>query len=74
VVGTAGGGTFGVTYANSTYGSADHILTLGLSYSFANGAFTSTPIIKMGGATRASRRVSLMNEAYYLRTRDDYYQ
>ena len=74
IIGLAGGGAFGITYANSTYGSADHNLTLGLGYGFADGAFASTPVIQLGGATRVSRRVSLMNETYFFRTDDGYYR
>lgn len=72
ILGIANGGTFGVTYANGTYGSADNNLTLGLGYGFADGAFSSTPVFLLGGAKRVSRRVSLMSETYFLRTEDGY--
>ena len=74
LLGITRGGTFGVTYANGTLGSADHNLTLGLGYGFSNGSFSSTPVFVLGGATRISRRVSLLNETYYFRTSDGYYK
>lgn len=67
----ANGGTGGVTYANATYGSADHNLTAGVGYGFAGGiGFSSTPVLVLGGATRVSRRFSLLNETYILRERN----
>jgi len=72
VLGITSGGTFGVTYANGTYGSADNNLTVGLGYGFADGAFSSTPVFLLGGATRVSRRVSLVSETYFFRTADFY--
>ena len=72
VLGVTSGGTFGVTYGNATYGSADNNLTVGLGYGFAGSAFSSTPVFVLGGATRVSRRVSLLNETYIFHTEDDY--
>ncbi|GAB3576041.1 hypothetical protein [Hymenobacter daeguensis] len=67
------GGTGGVTYANATYGGADHNLTAGIGYGFAGRTgFSSTPVLMLGGATRVSRRISLINETYVLRDRDNY--
>ena len=60
----------GVGYANATYGNADNHLTLGLGYGFsANAGFINTPLLVLGGAVRVARRVSLMNESYFLRDR-----
>lgn len=72
ILGVTRGGTFGVTYANGTYGSADNNLTVGLGYGFADGSFSSTPVVVLGGASRVSRRLSLMGEFYYFRTSDSY--
>lgn len=72
VLGVAGGGTFGITYGNATYGSADHNVTAGLGYGFAGGAFASTPVFVLGGATRVSRRLSLIDETYIFHTEDSY--
>lgn len=66
-------GTGGVTYANATYGGADHNLTAGIGYGFAGQTgFSNTPVFMLGGATRISRRISLMNETYILRDRTSY--
>ncbi|MBF9222562.1 hypothetical protein [Hymenobacter ruricola] len=66
-------GAFGLTYANATYGSADNNLTLGVGYAYDGSAgFYETPVFELGGATRISRRVSLMNETYFIRSSDAY--
>ena len=57
----------GIAYANSTYGSADNNLSLGLGYGFtARGGLINTPILVLGGAVRVARRVSLINESYFV--------
>ncbi|GAB2854157.1 hypothetical protein [Hymenobacter ruber] len=67
------GSTGGITYANATYGGADHNLTGGLGYGFASGiGFSNTPVIMLGGATRIARRVSLVDETYILRDGNSY--
>lgn len=68
----AGGGTAGVTYANFTYGSADNNLTGGVGYGFGSGGFGTTPVLMLGGMTRVSRRVSLLNETYIVRESNFY--
>ncbi|MDO7850064.1 hypothetical protein [Hymenobacter convexus] len=66
LVGTRSG-VGALTYANTTYGTADHNLTLGLGYGATGqrGIF-STPLVMVGGATRLARRVALVNETYFL--------
>ncbi|MFD2721880.1 hypothetical protein ACFST9_24400 [Hymenobacter monticola] len=65
------GYTAGVTYANATVGSADHNLTGGVGFGFSgSGGFGSTPVFMLGGATRVSRRIFLMNESYLVRYTD----
>ena len=54
----------GVGYGVATYGSADNNVTLGLGYGFASGDISSSPVVVVGGATRISRRISLLNETY----------
>ena len=54
----------GVGYGVATYGSADSNVTLGLGYGFAAGDLSSSPVVVVGGATRISRRISLLNETY----------
>ncbi|UOQ66474.1 hypothetical protein [Hymenobacter volaticus] len=57
-------GGAGIGYGVATYGSADNNATLGLGYAFVEGERESTPIVVVGGATRISRRFSLLNETY----------
>ena len=65
-----GGDNVTLAYANGTYGSADNNLTAGVGYAFVGGNYVSTPVFLLGGATRVSRRVSLMNETYILNISD----
>ncbi|MDF7814325.1 hypothetical protein [Hymenobacter sp. YC55] len=58
-------GGAGIGYGVATYGSADNNATLGLGYAFVDGERESTPIVVVGGATRVSRRLSLLNETYF---------
>ena len=55
----------GIAYGVGTYGSADQNVTLGLGYLFAEGEVESSPVVVVGGATRVSRRLSLLNETYF---------
>jgi hypothetical protein len=67
------GYTAGVTYANATVGNADNNLTGGVGFGFSgSGGFGSTPVFMLGGATRVSRRIFLMNESYLVRYTDTY--
>lgn len=66
----------GVAYGLATFGSADSNLTLGLGYGFTgqgsrNGfpteqGFGKSPVAVLSGATRVSRRLSLMSENYLI--------
>ncbi|WP_324674504.1 hypothetical protein [Hymenobacter sp. GOD-10R] len=58
------GSSGGLGYGLGTYGTADNNLTLGLGYGFASGDLSSSPIVVVGGATRISRRISLLDETY----------
>ena len=66
------GGNVTLAYANGTYGSADNNLTAGVGYAIVQGEYVSTPVFLLGGATRISRRVSLLNETYVLRVKDSF--
>ncbi|HEX8428144.1 hypothetical protein [Hymenobacter sp.] len=56
----------GILYVNTTYGSADNNLTLGLGYGFFDDEIGTTPVVQIGGQTRVSRRVSLISENYII--------
>ena len=66
------GSNFTLAYANGTYGSADNNLTAGVGYAFVQGQYVNTPVFIVGGATRVSRRLSLLNETYILNVKDSY--
>lgn len=55
----------GVAYGLTTYGPADHNLTLGLGYGVTgSGGFEQAPVLLVGGTTRIAKRVSLTSENY----------
>ena len=72
VVVFVGGESATLAYANTTFGSADSNFTAGVGYGFAGGQQSSTPVFTLGGITRVSRRVSLLNETYILNDNDGY--
>ena len=60
------GTNFTLGYGNATFGSADNNFTAGVGYAIVGGTSVNTPVFMLGGATRISRRVSLLNETYIL--------
>jgi len=58
--------SFGILYGTSTFGSADHHLDVGVGWGYAGGTVSGDPAIMVGGATRVSRRVSLLTENYFV--------
>lgn len=58
--------TFGIVYGVSTFGNPDKNLTLGLGYAFAAGEWASSPLINLSGMVRASKRMYLLTENYYV--------
>ncbi|TGE09661.1 hypothetical protein [Hymenobacter fodinae] len=60
----------GVAYGLLTTGSADNNFTVGLGYGFSGGrgdqGFGKSPVAVVSGATRVSRRISLMSENYLI--------
>ena len=67
-----GGTNFTLGYGNATFGSADNNFTAGVGYAFVGGNYVNTPVFMLGGATRVSRRVSLLNETYILNVKDSF--
>ncbi len=59
--------TFGIVYGVSTFGDPDKNLSVGLGYAFADGEWASTPLINISGMVRASQRMYLLTENYYVR-------
>ena len=66
-----GGTNFTLGYGNATFGSADNNFTAGVGYAFVGGNYVNTPVFMLGGATRVSRRVSLLNETYILNVKNN---
>ncbi|TGD81748.1 hypothetical protein [Hymenobacter wooponensis] len=60
----------GVAYGLLTTGSADNNFTVGLGYGFSGGqgdqGFGESPVAVFSGATRVSKRISLMSENYLI--------
>jgi len=58
--------SFGILYGVGTAGSEDHHLDFGAGWGYAGGSISGDPAIMIGGATRVSRRVSLLSENYFV--------
>jgi hypothetical protein len=52
----------GVAYGITTYGSADHSLSFGAGWGFADGKIRHKPIFMVGGETRLSNSFKLLSE------------
>src|SRR5207244_3826825 len=58
--------SFGILYGVGSVGSADNHFDFGAGWGYAGGQVSGDPAIMLGGATRVSRRVSLLTENYYV--------
>jgi hypothetical protein len=57
---------FGILYGVATLGSDDHALTAGIGYGYSGDDIAGEPAIMVGGETRASRRLKLITENYFI--------
>lgn len=58
--------SFGILYGVGTVGSPDRHFDFGAGWGYAGGDISPKPAIMLGGATRVSRRVSLLTENYFV--------
>ena len=58
--------SFGILYGAGSMGSTDNHVDVGAGWGYAGGSISGQPALMIGGATRISRRVSLLTENYYL--------
>ncbi|HKW50088.1 MAG TPA: hypothetical protein VJN70_21690 [Gemmatimonadaceae bacterium] len=58
--------SFGILYGVGSVGSSDDHLDFGAGWGYAGGRVSGDPAIMIGGATRVSRRVSLLTENYFV--------
>ena len=56
----------GITYGVGSFGTPDNSLTVGLGLGFSGADYSSQPVAMIGGETRASRRIKLITENYFL--------
>lgn len=63
--------SFGILYGVSSFGSRDSHFDLGTGFGYTGGGLSAKPVIMAGGATRVSRRVSLVTENYLLTNLDN---
>ncbi|HEY7237052.1 MAG TPA: hypothetical protein VH539_23020 [Gemmatimonadaceae bacterium] len=56
--------SFGILYGVGSVGSNDNHLDFGAGWGYAGGRVSGDPALMIGGATRISRRVSLLTENY----------
>jgi hypothetical protein len=58
--------SFGMLYGVGSVGSSDSHFDFGAGWGYAGGRVSGDPAIMLGGATRVSRRVSLLTENYFV--------
>ena len=63
--------SFGILYGVSSFGSRDSHLDVGAGFGYTGGNITAKPALMLGGATRVSRRVSLLTENYVITSLDN---
>jgi len=63
--------SFGILYGVSSFGSPDSHLDVGAGFGYTGGDISAKPAIMVGGATRVSRRVSLLSENYLITSLDN---
>ena len=61
-----GFGGVGILYGVGTYGSRENNITAGLGWGFIEGDFDSRPIITVSGMMRASQRIGLVSENWFI--------
>jgi hypothetical protein len=59
------GYSFGMSYANATYGTSRASVTGGLGWGFVDGHFSSSPCIILGGETQLSNSIKLITENWF---------
>jgi hypothetical protein len=56
----------GIGYGVVTYGDAEHNITLGLGYGYAERRFADNVIVTFSGMTRVARRLALITENWFI--------
>jgi hypothetical protein len=64
--------SFGILYGAGSMGSTDNHVDIGAGWGYAGGSISGEPALMFGGATRVSRRISLLTENYYLPMLDEH--
>jgi hypothetical protein len=59
------GYSFGMSYANATYGTSRASVTGGLGWGFVDGNFSSSPCLILGGETQLSNSIKLITENWF---------
>lgn len=67
-----GGGTAGILYGISTFGSKDKNLSIGMGWGFAGGQLASTPTININGMIRTGAKGYFITENYFIGTPDNF--
>ncbi len=65
------GSGFGIIYGLGTVGNRNNNLTIGFGYAFADGQWSSSPIITVSGMARLGARGYLLSENYFIRVDDE---
>ncbi len=62
--------SFAFLYGNSTFGSRDKNITVGLGWGYADGDISKTPLITVAGMLRTGQHWYLLTENYYIKISD----
>lgn len=67
-----GGGTAGILYGISTFGSKDNNLSVGMGWGFADGQIASNPTININGMIRTGPKGYFITENYFIGTTNNF--
>ncbi len=65
------GSNFAFLYGNTTFGSRDKNLTIGLGWAAGSGEISSTPLISVSGMIRTGQKWYIISENYYISNSND---
>jgi hypothetical protein len=58
--------SLGIVYGVGTFGDGDNALTTGLGWGYADGEFSSRPVLMVGGEARMGRATKLLTENWFV--------
>ncbi len=65
------GGSYGIVYGTSTFGSRDKNMTIGVGYGYVDDEFADTPAINLSAMIRTGKRGYFITENYFVSSGGD---